>query len=66
MATKKKELYSVRNVQVLNMRDLRKIYSHARQMGWIMGNYGTKIKKLEEVTAAIQKEFKRRGKALPY
>jgi len=66
MATKKNELYGVQNVRTLNMRDLRKMYSHARQMGWIMGNYGTKIKKLEEVTVALQKEFKRRGKSLPY
>ena len=66
MATKKKELYGVQNVQALNMRDLRRMYSHARQMGWIMGNYGTKIKKLDEVTVALQKEFKRRGKPLPY
>ena len=50
----------------LNMRDLRKVYAHARQIGWTIGNYGAKVKSQEDFTCAIQDEFKRRGKKLPY
>lgn len=62
----KKDLYGVRNLQILSMRDLRKIYAHSRQIGWTISNYGTKIKSQEDFTLAIQEEFKRRGKKLPY
>lgn len=48
------------------MRDLRKVYAHARQIGWTIGNYGAKVKSQEDFTCAIQEEFKRRGKKLPY
>ena len=62
----KKNLYSVRNLQILNARDLRKVYAHARQIEWVIGDYGTKIKSHEDFTLAIQDEFKRRGMKLPY
>ena len=62
----KKDLYGVRNLQILSMRDLRKIYAHSRQIGWTIGNYGAKVKSQEDFTLAIQEEFKRRGKKLPY
>lgn len=62
----KKELYGIQNVQVLNMKDLRKVYAHARQIGWTMSNYSAKVKCIDDFTVAIQKEFSRRGKKLPY
>lgn len=64
MATKKNnDLLIIRG---LNMRDLRKVYSHARQIGWTVGNYGVRIASHDKLTVALQKEFKRRGKPLPY
>ena len=57
---------SMEFVRPLTMRDLRKVYAHARQMGWTIGNYGIKSKSLENLTVAIQNEFSRRGQKLPY
>ena len=64
MATKKNNDLQV--LRVLNMRDLRKVYARARQIGWTMSNYGAMVKSHIDFTVALQNEFKRRGKKLPY
>lgn len=64
MATKKNNDLQV--LRVLNMHDLRKVYAHARQIGWTMSNYGALVKSHSDFTVALQNEFKRRGKKLPY
>ena len=64
MAAKKNSDLTI--VRGLNMRDLRRVYAHARQIGWTLGNYGVRIKSHDALTCACQDEFKRRGKKIPY